>query len=201
MRYSAQSDKNAKIEQRYNTPGNQGAVFTLLLIMRALHDVYGFGGKRLWRMLHKFEAQTDLKWAHIEDMYTESVVKRGGSELLYQEFISRFIASTRHDDTFSRMNHVNVLITPVSRKRYTDYAEVTYKLCLIALAQEYKFGAKRLQTVQSMVKADLRAMKERRIKGIEIMNMLQDETGLEFEIVQWWKDKYGGIYNADGMPY
>lgn len=201
MKHFAHSDRNTKIEQRYNTPSNQGAVFTLLLIMRALHDVFGFGGKRLWRMLHEFEGQTALRWEHIEDMYTKNVVRRGGSELLYQEFISRFIASTRHDDTFKRMNHVNVLITPGSRKMYTDYAEVAYKLSMIVLAQAYGFGKKRLQMVQSIVKADLRAMKEQRIKGIEIMNMLQDETGIEFEIVKWWKDKYGGIYDVDGMPY
>lgn len=192
--------RQKELSQTKHRPENVGAVITLVLFYKNLHDHYGFGRTRFLYIMDQFEKVVNKEWALTQAEVDDAVGKRGLDETLYRDYMQRISKTLNTDDTYRRLLGKSPVQNAQQRKGFNEAAEVGYKVTMLILTKYLGFGKKRLNDLQRYVKDDMWAILEGRVKVIEFMAMLHKSCAQQFGALDDWLAKYGKVYRDDGLP-
>ena len=192
--------RQKELSQTKHRPENIGAVITLVILYKNLHDHYSFGRKRFFFIMEQFEKLVNAEWSLTQQKVDDIVAKRGLDETLYRDFMQRISKTLDVDDTYRRLLGKSPVQNAQQRKGFNEAAEVGYKVTMLILTKELGFGKKRLNDLQQYVKDDMWAILEGRVKVIEFMNMLHESCAQDFGALDDWFEKFGKVYRGDGLP-
>lgn len=192
--------RQKELSQTKHRPENIGAVITLVILYKNLHDHYGFGRTRFLYIMDQFEKVVNKEWALTQAEVDDAVGKRGLDETLYRDYMQRISKTLDTDDTYRRLLGKSPVQNAQQRKGFNEAAEVGYKVTMLILTKYLGFGKKRLNDLQRYVKDDMWAILEGRVKVIEFMAMLHKSCAQQFGALDDWLAKYGKVYRDDGLP-
>ena len=194
--------RQQKLARTKHRPENFGAVVTMVLLYKNLHDHYGFGRTRFQYIMDQFERWVNEKWNITQKQVDDVVGKHGLDETLYRDYMQRCskLVSKNVDDTYFRIMGREPVRNAKERQGYNEAAEITYKTVLLILTKYLGFGKKRLNDLQRYLKDDMWCILEGRVKLIEFMWMLHTSCAQEFGALDDWLEKYGKVYRDDGLP-
>lgn len=192
--------RQQKLARTKHRPENVGAVVTMVLLYKNLHDHYGFGRTRFQYIMDQFERWVNEEWNITQKQVDDVVARRGLDETLYRDYMQRISKTLDTDDTYRRLLGKSPVQNAQQRKGFNEAAEVGYKVTMLILTKYLGFGKKRLNDLQRYVKDDMWAILEGRVKVIEFMAMLHKSCAQQFGALDDWLAKYGKVYRDDGLP-
>ena len=192
--------RQQKLARTKHRPENVGAVVTMVLLYKNLHDHYGFGRTRFQYIMDQFERWVNEEWNITQKQVDDVVARRGLDENLYRDYMQRISKTLDTDDTYRRLLGKSPVQNAQQRKGFNEAAEVGYKVTMLILTKYLGFGKKRLNDLQRYVKDDMWAILEGRVKVIEFMAMLHKSCAQQFGALDDWLAKYGKVYRDDGLP-
>lgn len=189
-----------QLENTYHRPENIGAVITMTIFLKELHDHYGFGRRRFKSILEQMEKIINENWYITKAQVDEIVDVRGFDDRLYRDYMQRISKTLDMDDTYKRIIGKEPIRGGKQREAFLEAAEVGYKGIMLILAKYSGFGKKRITDLQQYVKEDMWNILEGRVKIIEFMAMLHKSCAQKFGALNDWLKKYGKVYRDDGLP-
>lgn len=189
-----------ELSQTKHRPENVGAVITLVIFYKNLHDHYGFGRKRFLYIMEQFKRLVNKEWTLTQAQVNDAVSERGLDETLYRDYMQRISKTLDVDDTYRRLLGRSPVQNAQQRRGFNEAAEVGYKVTMLILTRYLGFGKKRLNDLQKYLKEDMWCIIEGRVKLIEFMWMLHGSCAQEFGALDDWLEKYGKVYQDDGLP-
>lgn len=189
-----------ELAMSYHRPANIGAVITIVIIYKNLHDHYRFGHRRFTDIMEQFEQHQQMPWKLTQKKVNHVVAMHGLDETLYNDYMQRAVKIAEIDDTYRRILSKSPVASKQDRQDYNEAAEIAYKVCMLIICRYPRFTKKRLNNLQQYIKNDMWCILEKRVKIIEFMNMLHESCAQDFGALKDWMAKYHRIYGEDGMP-
>jgi len=191
----------AQAARTMHRPDNIGALVTLLIFYKNLHDHFLYGKPKMDGIMNWFGKIQNGKWPGLTGQTINKTNDANGMDAnMYRDYMHRVVKIVEKDDTYKRILGRPPIRKSEDKKGYLEAAEVTYKLTSFILCTKYKFDKRKLNLLQRYVKNDMWALIDGNCKLTEFFWMLHTECRLEFGALDGWMKRYGKIYGEDGMP-
>ena len=140
-------------------PDNIGAVVTLLILYKNLHDHFLYGKPKMDGIMKWFGRIQNGKWPGLTEQIINKTNDANGMDAnMYHDYMHRVVKIVERDDTYKRILGRSPIRKSEDKKGYLEAADWTYKLTAFILCTKYKFDKRKLNLLQRYIKNDMWAL-------------------------------------------